>query len=108
MQSFFITLYTKTVLARPILVILALIVVFSYLGYRTKDFRLDASADTLILENDADLKYFRHMIKRYSPNSFLLLTYKPNGNLFSSQVLNKIKALRNDLKQIKHVKVMVI
>ena len=104
MQRFFINLYSKTVLAKPVLVILALIVVFSYLGYRTRDFRLDASADTLILENDADLKFFRNVIKQYGSNSFLLLTYKPNEDLFSSHVLNKIAALRHDLKKINRIK----
>ncbi len=107
MQSIFLKLYTKTVLTRPVFVILALIVVFSYLGFRSKDFRLDASADTLILENDKDLKFFRKISKRYRSNAFLLLTYKPKGDLFSLKELNKLKTLRDDLKKLEHIKSVI-
>ncbi len=107
MPSFFKTIYNRTVILHPVVTILVLIVGFSYLGYRTKDFRLDASADTLILENDTDLKFYRNVIKQYGGNSFLLLTYTPGNNLFSLPVLSRLKALRDELKHLVHVKSVV-
>jgi predicted RND superfamily exporter protein len=41
--------FDKVILERPGLVIICLVVVVSFLGYKAKDFRLDASAETLVL-----------------------------------------------------------
>ena len=50
--------YDTLVLHNPILVLIALFSILLFFGYHTKDFKLDASADSLLLEDDADLKVF--------------------------------------------------
>ena len=52
-------LYDRTVLQHPILTIVLMLVLVFGIGGFAKNFRLDASADSLLLENDQDLKYFR-------------------------------------------------
>jgi len=99
----FLGLYSKLVLSRPKIVILILLAVFAILGYFTRDFRLDASADSLILEHDEDLRYFRKIISRYETAEFLLLTYTPHEDLFSNRVLDNLKKLRDELKQMDRV-----
>ena len=37
--------------------------IFAFLLYFSKDFKLDASSDSLLLENDKDLKYLREVAK---------------------------------------------
>ncbi|MGR3219190.1 MAG: efflux RND transporter permease subunit [Candidatus Anammoxibacter sp.] len=103
MRSSFLNFYTEYILGKPILVILVLLGAFSYLGYRAMDFRLDASADSLILENDADYKYFREINKTYGTSRYLLMTYKPKGDLFSPDTLHSLGSLRDELKEIKRV-----
>jgi len=56
-----------------------------------KNFELDASADSLILENDKDLKIFRKIINRYDTKKFVVITYKPNKDLFSQDSFKNIK-----------------
>lgn len=102
MQSF-LNFYSRYILNRPVFVILALIGLFSYLGFHARDFRLDASADSLILENDQDLKYFRESNIKYGTASYLLMTYKPRGDLFSPKTLRSLGSLRNELREIKRV-----
>ncbi|MEE9605118.1 MAG: hypothetical protein V3V70_06045, partial [Candidatus Scalindua sp.] len=102
MQSF-LNFYTRYILNRPIFVIFALIGLFSYLGFHARDFRLDASADSLILENDADYKSFREINKTYGTSQYLLMTYKPKGDLFSPETLRNLGSLRDELKEIKRV-----
>jgi uncharacterized protein len=102
MQSF-LNFYSRYILNRPIFVILALLGLFTYLGFHSKDFRLDASADSLILENDADYKYFLEINKTYGTARYLLLTYKPKGDLFSSETLKRLSSLRDELNEIKRV-----
>jgi len=52
--------YDALVLRNPRLVLLVMLAVLVFFGYHTKDFRLDASADSLLLEDDADLSPHRH------------------------------------------------
>ena len=56
MRSYLLNFYTRYILNRPHIVIIVLLGLFTYLGIQAKDFRLDASADSLILENDEDYK----------------------------------------------------
>ncbi|MEK7743549.1 MAG: hypothetical protein AAB578_04100, partial [Elusimicrobiota bacterium] len=45
-------LFDRTILAFPGATVVLFLVLFAYFGYHSKDFRLDASADSLILESD--------------------------------------------------------
>ena len=62
--------YQKHIIDKPKLVILLLFLCLIGFGYYAKDFKLDASADTLLLENDPDLKYLREINKRYGSKDF--------------------------------------
>jgi len=102
-----ISLYDKLVLRRPRLVVLVLLLVCGCLACRIKDFRLDASADSLVLEHDEDLKYFRGINERYGTGDFLLVTYAPKGGLFSDQALAGLGTLRDQLSRLDRVSSVV-
>ena len=55
----FAHLYQNTVLKNPKAIFLLLIITLLSFGYFSKDFRLDASSDTLLIEGDPDLKYLK-------------------------------------------------
>ena len=95
--------YDKIVLERPRLILLCLLVVIAFLGYKAKDFKLDASTETLILETDEDFIYSRIIKSRYGSHDYLLLIYTPENDLFSDEALAKLARLRDDLKQLKGV-----
>ena len=103
----FLGLYSKLFLNRPKTVVLILLTVFAILGYFTKDFRLDASADSLILEHDEDLRYFRKIISRYETPDFLVLTYTPREDLFSPRTLDNLRKLRDELKKMDRVDAVI-
>jgi predicted RND superfamily exporter protein len=81
--------------------------VFVFLGYKAKDFKLDASAETLILETDIDFKYARLIKSRYGSHDYLLMTYTPKNELFSDNTLVKLKRLRDELRQLQRVSAVV-
>ena len=54
-----------------------LIITLLSFGYFSKDFRLDASSETLLIEGDPDLKYLQEISERYGSKEFLILTYTP-------------------------------
>ena len=68
-----------------IIILISTIVLFSL--YFSKDFKLDESADTLLLENDPDLQYLREVNKRYGSEEFFILTYEPKTAIDSKSIL---------------------
>ena len=81
-----------------ILLFVGLISLISGLGL--SNFKLDASSDALVLENDESLKAFREAEDEFGDSSFLIVTYEPNKELFSDYSINRIANLENDLKNI--------
>ena len=74
-------IYESSIIEKPKFTLLVLIILLLSFGYFTKDFQLDASSDTLLLENDPDLKYLREVNTKYGSKDFLVLTYTPKDNL---------------------------
>ena len=96
-------LYEALVLDRPWLMLGLLALLVAGVGFSSKDFRLDASADTLVLENDSALRYYRSISARYGSEDYLVITYTPNQGLFSRTVLADLEDLRQELKDIKRI-----
>ena len=68
--------------------------------WQVQHFRLDASADSLILESDADLRYYIGVANRYGAQGSLVVTYTPKHELFSDESLSQLKALRDELAEL--------
>ena len=92
--------YCSIVINHPVFTILLLLMVFGFFVSHAKDFKLDASADALLLENDEDLKIFRDLNDRYATKDFLFVTFTPNQDLFADSSLHIIASLRDELKQL--------
>ena len=95
--------YQTNIIEKPKLVfsILLLILITSF--YFSKDFRLDASSDTLLLENDPDLEYLNEINERYGAKEFLVLTYSPNSRMNSEESIKNLSALKTELKTLEWV-----
>ena len=96
-QSCSASLFDKVVLGRPRLILLLILVAVFFLGIQAKKFKLDASADTLILEDDKDLHNTRTVVNRYGEQDFVVVTYRPKIDLFSDLSLANIAKLQADL-----------
>ena len=103
MTSRIVQAYDTLVLRNPKLVLVVLLSILVFFGYHTKDFRLDASADTLLLEEDVDLDVFRKINERYPSSDLLIVTYTPDNDLFSDQALEPMKQLREELEKVASV-----
>ena len=90
-------------LKRPVWVLVAVIGMLAVFSSGIEDFELDASAESLILEEDKDLKYFRELSKRYGQQEFLVLTYTPQAPLFSVESLTNLTLLRDDLREVQGI-----
>ena len=90
-------IYKNSIIEKPKFTLLILVILLLNFGYFTKDFQLDASSDTLLLENDPDLKYLREVNAKYGSKDFLVLTYTPKNNLLASDTIKNLTNLKNDL-----------
>ena len=84
----FSNVYQNIVIQKPKLILTLLLLVLLSFVYFSKDFKLDASSDTLLLENDPDLNYLREITKRYGSKDFLVLTYTPE-----KKIINEVSIL---------------
>jgi len=94
----FAGLYQSTVIEKPRTILALLILCLLFFGYYTKDFRLDASSDTLLIENDPDLKYLREVTDRYGAKEFLVLTFTPKESLISDSSINNLLNLKKEIQ----------
>ena len=69
-------------------------------AFGLSNFKLDASSDALVLENDESFKTYREAEDEFGDSSFLIVTYEPKRDLFSDFSINRIANLENDLKSI--------
>tara|TARA_B100000700_G_scaffold325254_1_gene433554 strand:+ start:2641 stop:5124 length:2484 start_codon:yes stop_codon:yes gene_type:complete len=98
----FSNLYKSTVIEKPKFVLSILIILLLSFSYFSKNFQLDASSDTLLLENDPDLNYLREVNKKYGSKDFLVLTYthEPNESFKSENTIKNLALLKNSLENL--------
>ncbi len=83
--------YNK-ILKYPFIIIVFFSTIFLASIYQSKNFELDASADTLLIENDPDLNYLRELNKKYKSEEFFIITYSPK-NLSITEAIKELEKL---------------
>ncbi len=96
-------LYQNTVLKNPKTIFTLLIIAVLSFGYYLKDFRLDASSETLLIEGDPDLAYLEEIVERYGSKEFLVLTYTPNEGMASDASINNLLSLKYKIQTLNWV-----
>ena len=97
----------KKMISRPWLPFAFVIIVSITFANYLDDFELDASSDSLLLENDEDLRYYRGIKARYGDDEFLVATYKPQQDLFANESIDDLRQLRDKLSKVKNVESVV-
>ena len=92
--------YQNFVLKKPHLVLLILIIALFGFGYQSKDFRLDASSETLLIDGDPDLRYLQELNERYGSKEFLILTYTPNEGMITDTSINNLLSLKYKIQSL--------
>ncbi|PNU20111.1 transporter [Geothermobacter hydrogeniphilus] len=103
MRLTLLRLYNRLILRRPWIALGIVLLLVVLLGRHARDFRLDASADSLVLENDVALQTYREIRERYGSDNFLILSYTPTGELFTPSVLAGLRDLRDDLRKLQGI-----
>lgn len=94
---------TNWITRTPKINLFSLLIALFLFAIGISNFKLDASSETLLLENDPDLKLYRENTELYGSSDFLVVTFTPNETLISESVVTDIKSLVSDLSQIKGI-----
>ena len=96
----FAQMYQNTVLKNPKSIFTILLIALLSFGYFSKDFRLDATSETLLIEGDPDLEYLREITDRYGSKEFLVLTYTPNKGMNTNTSINNLLSLKYKIQSL--------
>jgi predicted RND superfamily exporter protein len=96
----FISQYSIFVVKNPLKVLFSVLVVVLIAIQGITNFKLDASSDALVLEGDESLKKYRENEKEFGDSSFLIVTFKPQYELFSDQSLNQLSQIEKELSEL--------
>ena len=101
-------IYLQYILNYPKYVIILMLVILAGMMSNISNFRLDASTDSLILENDKDLIKYRNIVKDYGAKDFIVMTLTPNnGDIFDDHNLKIVEDLKTELLSIKNIESVI-
>lgn len=103
MSRFIHRLYLSSVINRPFHVITTILILTLIAAFGMTNFKLDASADSLTLEHDNSIDYYREISKRYQTGDILVLTYTPKVDMFSPESISTLTQLRDELAKVEGV-----
>ena len=93
-------IYKKLVIDFPRVTLTLLIFLIMFSLYHSKNFNLDASSDSLLLEGDKDLKYLREINERYGAKDFLILTYTPVSSFTEKETILNLQLLKSKIEKL--------
>ena len=96
-------LYQNIVLKNPKSIFVLLLITLLSFGYFSKDFKLDASSDTLLIEGDPDLEYLKEINERYGSKDFLVLTFTPYEEMITESSINNLLSLKYKIQSLEWV-----
>lgn len=95
--------YDKLILEHSKTILVLILLVVTFLGYEARKLEIDASSETLLLEDDKDLAYTRLINQRYYTPDYLVVTFTPKAGLLEDETLATIRNLSRDLEKLERV-----
>jgi len=102
-MHFLSLIYTTLFIRRPFTGLLLIALFLGSCALFVNQLNLEVSGDSLVLENDADLEYYRDINEQYGSDENLIITYQPVNDLFSDASLDSLAHLREELTGVRHV-----
>jgi len=98
-----VDVYYRVVLKMPAAVLVAVVALLVVAVHQAQYFELDASAESLLLEDNENFETFRTIRAKYGSSDVVFVTFTPPGDLFAENTLERIDALRADLESVDNV-----
>ena len=72
----------ELILRKPIITLTLVLAMVAGISPFLNYINIDASPDSLLLESDPDLKYYREVHREYGSDEYIVIGYQPNNDLF--------------------------
>lgn len=100
MLTKFLLNFSSFLSKKPLVVLSVILVLLGMSATNLSNFKLDASSDSLVLENDEDLRYYREINKEYSTVDFLVVLFTPKTALFDKETIGVVRGLADQLESL--------
>ena len=90
--------YDEAIIERPFFSLFFILSLIFFFSLSIPNFKMDASADSLVLENDQALKYYRATSARYGTEDFVVITFKPFKGIYNTNSLSILDNLSKEIK----------
>ena len=107
MFAYLTAAYDRIVLQRPWLWLALVALLLAAAGSQLGKIKLDASADSLMLQGDPALDFYREVSSEYSAEEFLLITWQPSAPLLSDASLQPLDRMADELRDLQGVSSVV-
>ena len=107
MNDLLLSAYDRLILRRPWLVLALLALLVGAFATQLDKIKLDASADSLMLQGDPSLEFYRQISAEYSSEEFLLITWQPRAPLLSQDSLQPLRRMADELRLLQGVSSVV-
>ena len=88
----------KVILKKPIVTLILILAVVAGLSTNIQYINIDASPDSLLLDSDPDLEFYREVHREYGSDEYIIVGYQPNKDLYQQETINFIQELTEELK----------
>ena len=95
----------EALFSRHKIILFVFVILVGFFAWHSKDFEINASADTLISEDNEEFIKSQKINQQFSPEEFLIIAYRPkSGDIFSETSLQNIAAISGKIEQLPRVK----
>lgn len=92
--------YKKFILKYPVKVLFLTLFIVTIFGIGATKLEIDASSNSILLENDSDLLFTKKIAKQFKTPDILVIAFSPKAPLLSDQTLNTIKQISLQLESL--------
>ena len=90
----------EAIIKKPIITLAAIVAIVAALSTYIQYINVDASPDSLLLESDPDLEYYREIHREYGTDEYIIVGFEPKGGLYTQETIAFISELTNQLQEI--------
>ena len=88
------------IIKKPIVTLALVVAIVAALAIHIQHINIDASPDSLLLESDPDLEYYREVHREYGSDEYIIIGYEPTDPLYAQKTIDFIDVLSKQLKNI--------
>lgn len=99
----FYRLYDLFILRMPWLIVIASVALTVLLSVHIPKFKMDASSDSIVLENDRDLLYYDETRRMFGSDDYVFIAVTPRESLFADSTIDQIHKMTEELGKLESV-----